>query len=188
MSSWPSWYGILRSPRRTTFAAVKKSGREWCGDNDAFHGLYCDDAFGLFLEKGLPYQGSCRFIACPDVVCDAPATSELWGQKAEMIHERGYLAAFVLQDGHTQKDIPLNADAIFIGGSTDHKFSKAMRHAIVAAQERNLWVHIGRVNSQRRIAYFQSLGADSCDGTTINRGPDIKQRLLSVQLRQRSIF
>ena len=188
MSTWPSWYGILRSPRRTTFKAVERSGREWCGDNDAFHGLYSDTAFERFLDAGRAHLSKCRFVACPDVLCDAAATSRLWTQKAEMIRARGYRTAFVLQDGHGPDDIPATAAAVFIGGSTEFKYSVAVRDSIAGALRRRLWVHVGRVNSQRRIAYFQSLGANSCDGTTINRAPDIKSKSLNVQLRQRSLF
>jgi hypothetical protein len=38
--------------------------------------------------------------------------------------------------------------------------------AIVAeARARNVWVHMGRVNSLRRLAYAASIGCDSVDGT-----------------------
>lgn len=184
MSAWPDWYGILRSPRRTTFNCLKRSNRQWIGDNDAFHGLFNETSFTNFLTKAAPYQSRNIFIACPDVLSDAQATSERWNQYAPLIRSHNFQPAFVLQDGHEPDNIPPDAPALFLGGSTDYKFSDQARACLRAGSR---WTHIGRVNSQKRLQYFQSLGAHSADGTTINHAPEIKRRLLDSQLRQQSL-
>lgn len=184
MSAWPGWYGILRSPRRATFSCLNRCSRRWIGDNDAFHGLFDHDAFTSFLIKATPYIARHVFIACPDVLGDAQATSERWSEYAGLIRNHGFRPAFVLQDGHEPQDIPPDAPALFLGGSTEYKFSDGARACLSAGFR---WLHIGRVNSQRRLHYFQALGAHSADGTTINRGPEVKRRMLDSQLRQRAL-
>jgi hypothetical protein len=56
-------------------------------------------------------------------------------------------------------------DALFIGGSTDWKLGPAARTLVREAKRRGLWVHMGRVNSLKRIAYAAEIGCDSIDGT-----------------------
>lgn len=184
MTKWPEWYGILRSPRMPSFRCLERSGRRWIGDNDAFHGLFSRDAFTSFLSRARPYVEKHIFIACPDVLHDAEATSERWAEYASVIRSYGFRPAFVLQDGHEPASIPSDAPALFLGGSTEYKFSNQARACLASGFR---WLHIGRVNSQKRIHYFQSLGAHSADGTTINRAPEIKRRMLDSQLRQKAL-
>lgn len=188
MSEWPEWYGILRSPRRySTGILARESGRKWCADNDAFHGLFCPDTFRHWLAKMSTFSNRCVFVACPDVVGDAEATLQLWREWAPLIDRLGYVPAFVCQDGQKPNQIPGIAEAIFIGGSTEFKMGVSARDCVAEGKRRRAWVHIGRVNSQRRLAYFSSLGADSADGTTVNRGPEVKRQMLDRQLAQRPI-
>jgi len=188
MSKWPAWYGLLRSPRKYWPGMVKREAhRLWCGDNDAFHGLFSPDAFLGMLDKMRPYADRCVFVACPDVVGDCAATLELWCEWAGQIMDEGYVPAFVCQDGQDPETIPAVAEVLFIGGSTEFKMGAGARACIAEGKKRVAWVHVGRVNSQRRLAYFSSLGVDSSDGTTINRGPEVKRRLLDSQLNQRSL-
>ncbi|MCG5464151.1 hypothetical protein MED01_002316 [Micromonospora sp. MED01] len=50
----------------------------------------------------------------------------------------------------------------------------AMAAAITAeAKRRGKWVHMGRVNSDKRIRRAREMGVDSGDGTYIAKGPDI---------------
>lgn len=89
------------------------------------------------------------------------------------------------------------ADAVFVGGSpecvpcgyvrpgaefarkvcpfcerklTEWKLGEAAARLVAAAKARGLWVHMGRVNSYKRIAYAASIGCDSSDGTYLNFG------------------
>jgi hypothetical protein len=40
-----------------------------------------------------------------------------------------------------------------------------VEQVVAEARQRGIWVHMGRVNSLRRLAYAASIGCDSIDGT-----------------------
>lgn len=50
------------------------------------------------------------------------------------------------------------------------------------AKGQGLWVHMGRVNSARRLRIAESWGVDSCDGTFLAFGPDQNTRRLARML------
>jgi len=52
------------------------------------------------------------------------------------------------------------------------KLSPAARDLIIEAKRRGKWVHMGRVNSEKRFRYAAALGCDSVDGTYLVAGPD----------------
>ena len=56
--------------------------------------------------------------------------------------------------------------ALFIGGATtEFKLGPEVEAIVAEARQRDVWVHMGRVNSFRRIGYSSSIGCDSIDGT-----------------------
>ena len=81
----------------------------------------------------------------------------------------GFPLAFVAQDGMTPADVPNNAYAVFVGGSTDWKLKNA--HIFKGSAT---WLHVGRVNSEERIRWAEGIGADSVDGTGFFRARDKK--------------
>jgi hypothetical protein len=114
----------------------------------------------------------CQFTALPDVVGDAAATAELSYQYARQVRAMGYRAALVIQDG--QENVPVRwdeIDAIFIGGSTEFKLGEVARLLVAEAKRRGLWVHMGRVNSLKRMKIAESWGCDSTDGTYATYAP-----------------
>jgi len=109
----------------------------------------------------------------PDVVADHAATIELWREWAPEVRSLGHRTAFVAQDGcETFSQVPTDADAVFIGGSTDYKLSTETAGLIGDAKAAGLWVHMGRVNTQRRARWAQAVGCDSIDGTTFSMFTD----------------
>lgn len=69
--------------------------------------------------------------------------------------------------------MPLDlCDAVFIGGSTPWKLSPAAANLAAYAREHGKSVHMGQVNSLRRLRYAASIGAGSADGTYLAFGPD----------------
>ena len=78
----------------------------------------------------------------------------------------GYNKAFVVQDGFDEW--PSNADAIFLGGSTSFKDSYEAQQIIEAALDKDMHVHIGRVNGFLRFYHFHCIGAHTCDGSGIS--------------------
>lgn len=121
----------------------------------------------------------CIFATAPDVVGDAVQTRIRSYPMLQRIRNLGFKAAFVCQDGETPEDIRWDQmDAIFIGGSTDWKLSQAAGEIINAAKIRNKWVHMGRVNSFKRLRLAAALGCDSADGTFLAFAPDKNKKIL----------
>lgn len=150
-------------------------GVDWCADNGAFVAARYpgDDAYLRWLERRATYAGRCAFAAAPDVYADAAGTLDRSLPMLARIRAAGYPAALVLQDGQEHLDIPFDAcDAAFIGGTTAWKLGPAAAQLAAAARARGLWVHMGRVNSLRRLRYAASIGCHSVDGTYLTYGPD----------------
>ena len=150
---------------------ARPAGVEWCADNGCFSAKWDAAQWWSWLQANADDAPSCIFAVAPDVVADHEATlarSKPWLPK---IRTLGYPAAFVLQDG--ARDLPWDDfDALFIGGSTTYKLGPEARAFVQEARWRGKWVHMGRVNSFRRIEYASWIGCDSADGTYLTFGPD----------------
>jgi hypothetical protein len=161
--------GRLLSPRQYSRASdTADSGRPWAADNDAF--LAWDE--GRYFEmldtiQGLP---GCLFVTAPDVVGDAAATDRLYPKWADQIAARCLPVGYVAQDGC--KNFPMTAAALFIGGTTEFKLSVEAANLARDAKWRGKWVHMGRVNTWRRLEYAKSIGVDSVDGTSLSMYTD----------------
>jgi len=115
------------------------------------------------------------FATAPDVVGDYAATLELAAPVLPKIRARGFRAALVIQEGVTLETVPWGTfDVLFIGGTDDSnfKFSPVVAQIVAEAKRRGLWVHMGRVNSYKRLAYAASIDCDSADGTFLKYGMD----------------
>jgi len=118
---------------------------------------------------------SVRFAVCPDVFDPAGApchdqTLELWQNYSPKMRRAGFTPAFVCQVGATAETVPADADVLFLGGTTEWKLGPEARRITAARGER--WVHMGRVNSSKRLEIARSMGCDSADGTFLTYGPD----------------
>jgi hypothetical protein len=168
--------GRLVQPRHySSVEATALSGMPWAADNDCFQQLDAL-AFTAMLDRirGLP---GCLFVTVPDVVGDARATADLFELWAPALERRGLPVALVAQDGLELLPGWLagqwhRIDALFIGGTTRWKMSDAARSLVDAARDRGKWVHMGRVNSLRRLMYARSIGCDSADGSKFSRWRD----------------
>jgi hypothetical protein len=144
-------------------------------DNGAFAG-FKHDAFLSLLERECNARHLCLFLAVPDVVASARRTLEVFEEWQYRI--QGWPLALVMQDGQESLDIPWKSiRGIFIGGSTEWKMSKAAADCIRSAKCLDKWVHAGRVNTPARFEYFESLGADSIDGTGLSRFSWMRERI-----------
>lgn len=134
------------------------------------------DAFVSLLEREKKSVELCRFVAVPDVVGSARRTLEVFDRWLAKLH--GWPLALVAQDG--QHDLPIpweSISAVFIGGTTEFKLSKHAVEIIKAAQALEKWVHVGRVNTPSRFAYFEDLGCDSIDGTGIAQYTGMRNKI-----------
>lgn len=163
--------GMMTTPKDGRSPATAEV---WAADNGCFGKGYPGDAGYLaWLAKHAEHAPRCVFATAPDVVGDADATLERSAPFYAPIRALGYPVALVAQDGLTPDRVPwADIDALFIGGSTDWKLGAAARLLITEAKARGLFVHIGRVNSHRRMRYAHFVGADSVDGTFLTFGPE----------------
>lgn len=166
------YLGRLVQPRHwPRCGETATAGIPWAADNDAFGGFDAENErlFAMMLD-GLAGLAGCLFVVAPDVVGDWHATERLWGRWAPEIKARGLPAACVAQEGLTAGGIPPDADALFIGGREDaYKLGADVRDLVREARAGGLHVHMGRVNSRRRIHYAASIGCLSFDGTSFSR-------------------
>lgn len=136
-------------------------------DNGAFS---CFNAAGFMslLEREHPNKSTCRFVVAPDVPCDARRTLELFERWAPRL--AGWSLALAIQDGQEHLPIPWDwIDAVFIAGSDAWKTSHHSHAVVRAAKALGKWVHMGRVNTPKRLATCLEWGVDSIDGTGISR-------------------
>lgn len=162
------------------------AGVVWAADNGCFgKGYPGDDAWHAWLASYSDEERSrCLFAVAPDVVGDAAATlarSLPWLPKIRVL---GFPAAFVAQNGLEDPVVPWDAfDVLFVGGDTAWKLGPHARRLVAEAKARGKWVHMGRVNSARRLRYADAIGCDSADGTYLAFGPDVNLPRVLAWLR-----
>lgn len=144
-------------------------------DNGAFK-RFDRAAFEALLAREYDNRHLCRFVCAPDVVASARRTLECFKAWRERLND--WPVALVAQDGQENLPIPWEQiDAIFIGGSTEFKESRAAVDIIKTAQILGKWTHVGRVNDPHRFDKFLELGVDSVDGTGLARYTWMRQRI-----------
>jgi EAL domain-containing protein (putative c-di-GMP-specific phosphodiesterase class I) len=74
-------------------------------------------------------------------------------------------------------------DVLFVGGTTEWKLGLEARGLVAEAKRRGKHVHMGRVNSEKRLRYAAAIGCDSADGTCLTRGPDVNLPKVLAWLR-----
>ena len=173
-------YGFLISPTGGV-KHVADSDKQFGIDNDAFNGKFNKDKFLRLLDKMVSYKDRCLFVNPPDVVGDAVQTTENYYQWYNEIKGRGLPILYILQDGWNLQLPKPKADCIFVGGSTEFKLSNTVMRLLQVVNP-DYWVHIGRVNTYKRLLHFRHV-ADSFDGTQIYRfQPDIGVKLMQKWL------
>lgn len=163
----------------------------WAGDNGAFTkaaGGFSPERFRRMLSQPKlrtpAARAKCLFVVAPDklvvladgtVVGDARGTLEQFPAWAQEIRAAGFSVAFVAQNGLEDMldEVPWHlVDVLFLGGSTEWKLDAAGAGACVRrAKLEGKRVHMGRVNSYKRLALAQSWGVDTADGTFLGFGP-----------------
>lgn len=166
-----SEFGYIVGPR--SWVQPKKpirAGAWWAMDNDCFNGGLDIEAWAVRLFSHLPYRDKCLFVVAPDVVGDYRATLALFDEYQPRLKALGYPVALATQDGLTPDAVAWErVDVLFVGGTDRHKLGAETRALIDAAKARGKWVHVGRVNSRKRLLQFYD--CDSWDGTGIAIAP-----------------
>ena len=145
------------------------------------NGAYTDFNAPTFTRMALKAKDDplCDWIVLPDLVGDAGGTQALffhWMQELDLDHKRAYVA----QDGCTIGLVPWShIECLFIGGTDYFKESKRAMDLAVQARELGIWVHVGRVNTPRRIIYWEIV-ADSIDGSGMSRYTHMRSKAIIV--------
>jgi len=183
LEGWSDNWGTIVTP--SSYREPPET-REWAADCEAYTGRFKWERFSPWLDSMEPYRELCLFVTVPDVVADATATLEMWDRYADLMGDGWWPLAYVAQDGCESLEMP-EAAALFVGGTTEWKLSAASRDVIGEAIARGMWVHIGRVNTVRRIRYAWTVGADSVDGTCLCFGADANGPKLRAAMAQPSL-
>jgi len=163
----------------------------WAADNGCFLGLD-RPKFLAMLDKIADQPIAPKFVTVPDVVANHAATCATWFDWIREFQARNLPRAFVLQDGIGDDLNPLEAiawstvDALFIGGTTEFKLSPWVKEAVRLANWAGIWVHMGRVNSVKRLRYAMEIGVDSVDGSGISKFGEKRRRMLNFIDRART--
>jgi hypothetical protein len=169
--------GVMMTPNMGNVATLGHVAF-WAADNGCFTKGEAFDLldYYLWLNERRPASLSCLFATGPDVVGDAPAT---WCRSAETfdaIRTLGYRPALVGQDGLEDHSVSWDEheawDWLFLGGSTTWKLSEAARECTTRARSLGKSVHMGRVNSLKRLRIAEEWGVTSADGTYVAFAPD----------------
>lgn len=149
-------------------------GVDWCADNAVFANCYPgDDTYLAWLDSRSWAAHRCAFAVAPDVVGDAAATLSRSAPMLPRLREAGYPAALAAQNGLEHLPVPWDEfDALFLGGDTAWKLGQHARRLTADAKAHGKWVHMGRVNSRRRLQIAAHMGCDSADGTYLAHAPD----------------
>ena len=149
-------------------------GVDWCADNGVFGNTYPgDDAYLAWLERRAWAADRCAFAVAPDVVGDAAGTLARSGPMLDRIRRIGFPVAFAGQNGIEDLTVPWDAfDVLFLGGDDPWKLGRAGRALTARARALGKPVHMGRVNSRKRLRYAVRIGCTSADGTYLGHGPD----------------
>jgi hypothetical protein len=181
----PRWWGIITTPAH--YNLVPAAPYFWIADNQVFTGRFDWGRYLRWLQGLVAVKDRCVGVAVPDVLYQAGATLAQFERYAGPIRELGLPVAYVAQDGSESLPLPEAFDTLFIGGSIEWKLGPGADAVIARARAREAWVHVGRVNSQKRIRHFQRRGCHSVDGTTIAYSPDKMIKRLEKVLRQEAI-
>lgn len=172
--------GVIITPAHGNRVDTALEGRAWAADNGCFSQ---GESFkvGRYItwleEKVAPWRESCLFATAPDVVCDHEATWRRSALVLPLLRALGYRAAFVAQNGAEASSIEWDAfDVLFLGGDTEWKLSQRTRRLVEEAKGQGKWVHMGRVNSLKRLQRAALWGCDSADGTYVRFRPDVYVR------------
>lgn len=175
--------GFMNTPQ---MANVLPPDVIWGADNGRFSApeRYTDEGYLGWLA--MQPAERCLFATAPDVVADHEATIALSRPLFPRLRAAGYRAAFVAQDGWRAETTPWDEfDVMFIGGTTAFKLTRGGL-AIAAAREHGKWVHMGRVNSFKRLRVAAAAGCDSADGTFLKFAPEHNERRMLVWLQRLS--
>lgn len=161
------WPDIILGQLLTPLTMYRRCTDIFGIDNGCYSGFTdrVQRRFKFLLKREWDYRENCLFACVPDKIGCHKTTLKMWNDLNHLCD--GYKKAFVAQDGFDF--LPPNADALFIGGTNKFKDSVEIEAIVKNALDKNIHVHIGRVNYEDRFKRFHEIGANTCDGSAICR-------------------
>lgn len=129
---------------------------------------WTSDKFCQLVEK---YGHKANWVVAPDIVCgglDSLIQSLKW---VSWLLDRCQLVLIAVQNGMTDADLRPHVGSrigLFVGGDSKWKEESLPMWGRLA-RESGCYLHVGRVNSARRIRLCAMSGVDSVDGTSGTR-------------------
>jgi hypothetical protein len=178
-----------RTGTRTTLAALRGAGWRllvsatgvwrtegfpYALDNGAWTSFQQGRPFDEGLFTGLVAQlgAGADWVVAPDIVAGglkSLAYTEAWLPRLTQYH-----ALVAVQDGMEEADVrPLLSPGrvgLFVGGSTEWKVATIPQWGRLA-REAGCYLHVGRVNTAKRMRLCMVSGANSFDGTSVTKFP-----------------
>ena len=171
--------------------ALRSEGFKYALDNGAWHSFQQSRPFDCVkFRRALDLLGSdADFVVAPDIVEGGRESLLMSCAWLDELRQRCRLVLIAVQDGMTPDMIrPLLAQdvGLFIGGSTQWK-ERSLPGWGRLARDARAYLHVGRVNSRRRIKLCALAGADSFDGSGPSRFAKIIPTL-DAEVRQRCLI
>jgi len=154
-------HGVMVNARTTGIHAGVKEGRQWAMDNGAYSGHFDPVTLTRAMQRFAPYRRTCRFVVAPDTLNDGAQTARDFPRWRATIRAAGYPAAYVSHAGGPEQ-LP-NCDALFVPAL--NLSGPEVPGLIAQARAARIPVHLGRVNSAKRMQLAHDLGINSADGT-----------------------
>lgn len=177
-------WGMLGSAayrwRDEEWGPLDQGGLGWALDNGAWGAFtagrpFDNDAF----RRAVVEAGRLDFVVVPDVVMDADGTRAMRDQWLDWTLANADAARVLLpvQNGMEDDDLPLSDRiGVFVGGDDRWK-ERTMHHWRARTDAIGAYLHVGRVNSVRRLESCWLVGADSVDGSGASRWSKHAMRL-----------
>ena len=127
-----------------------------------------EDRFVSLVERHLD---NAAFVVAPDIVCGGKASLDLSLAWVPALLARNLRVVIPVQNGMTPGDLAPHLGqrvGLFVGGDTEWKESTLPLWGELKTRT-GCWLHVGRVNTARRIRLCAMSGVDSIDGTSASR-------------------
>jgi hypothetical protein len=154
----------------TPFSDPPRAGFRYALDNGAWRAYQQGIEFDVCRFETLvaKWGDYADWIVLPDMVAGGVDSLEFSMEWVDRIEGQRLLA---VQDGMTAAHVRphIGRDVgLFVGGTTEFK-EQTLSEWGVLAREVGCWLHVGRVNTKRRISLCASAGATSFDGSGVSR-------------------
>ena len=162
------YLGYLLTPRCfLSYSVLQETTLPIAADNSAFHD-FCETRYWKMIDNIHRFNIPIQWLTVPDIVGDMDQTLKRWEHYAHRLN--GLPLALVAQDGAENAELPWDEfTCLFIGGTTEWKLSAHAVNLANTAHQLGKQIHLGRVNSEKRLRFALDLKADSVDGSGYSR-------------------